>query len=138
MLSEVERLRTLGHDVTAGRVVSWRPFPGPRLVKALCRSLAVTVLEPVDHPLAVSSPLAAELKAAFSDALTWAPDYPGIGRIPRIASGTIAPGRAVDPADVDAIVHNMLADERGKRSFVLGGHESHTLPPPMAPVRAGT
>jgi pyruvate-ferredoxin/flavodoxin oxidoreductase len=138
MLSEVERLRTLGHDVTAVRLVAWRPFPGPRLVKALCRSLAVTVLEPVDRPLAVSSPLAAELKAAFADALTWAPDYPGIGRIPRIASGAIAAGRGLDPADVDAIVHNMLADERGKRSFVLGGHESHTLPPPMAPARTGT
>lgn len=129
MLSEVERLRAMGHDVTAVRVVAWRPFPGPRLVKALCRSLAVTVLEPVDRPLAVSSPLAAELKAAFADALTWAPDYPGIGRIPRIASGAIAPGRGVDPADVDAIVHNMLADERGKRSFVLGGHETASLPP---------
>jgi pyruvate-ferredoxin/flavodoxin oxidoreductase len=138
MLAEVERLRAIGHDVTAVRLVAWRPFPGPRLVKALCRSLAVTVLEPVDHPLAVSSPLAAELKAAFADALTWAPDYPGIGRIPRIASGTIAPGRGVAPADVDAIVHNMLADERGKRSFVLGGHEAHTLPPAMAPARTGT
>lgn len=129
MLSEVERLRAMGHDVTAVRLVAWRPFPGPRLVKALCRSLAVTVLEPVDRPLAVSCPLAAELKAAFADALTWAPDYPGIGRIPRIASGAIAPGRAVDPSDVDAIVHNMLADERGKRSFVLGGHEGASLPP---------
>jgi pyruvate ferredoxin oxidoreductase alpha subunit len=138
MLVEVERLRATGHDVTAVRLVSWRPFPGPRLVKALCRSLAVTVLEPVDRPLAVSSPLAAELKAAFADALTWAPDYPGIGRIPRIASGAIVPGRALDPSDVDAIVHNMLADERGKRSFVVGGHEAHTLPPPAAPARTGT
>lgn len=129
MLSEVERLRAMGHDVTAVRVVSWRPFPGPRLVKALLRSLAVTVLEPVDRPLAVSSPLAAELKAAFADALTWAPDYPGIGRIPRIASGAIAPGRGLDPADVDAIVHNMLADERGKRSFLLGGQENASLSP---------
>jgi pyruvate ferredoxin oxidoreductase alpha subunit len=129
MLAEVERLRAMGHDVTAVRLVAWRPFPGPRIVKALCRSLAVTVLEPFDRPLAVSSPLAAELKAAFADALTWAPDYPGIGRIPRIASGAIAPGRAVDPSDVDAIVHNMLADERGKRSFVLGGHEGASLPP---------
>jgi len=138
MLDEVERLRAMGHDVTAVRLVAWRPFPGPRLVKALCRSLAVTVLEPVDRPLAVSSPLAAELKAAFADALTWAPDYPGIGRIPRIASGAIAPGRGLAAADVDAIVHNMLADERGKRSFVLGGPESHTLPPPVAPARTGT
>jgi hypothetical protein len=44
----------------------------------------------------------------------------------------------VDPADVDAIVHNMLADERGKRSFVLGGPDAHTLPPAMAPARTGT
>jgi pyruvate/2-oxoacid:ferredoxin oxidoreductase alpha subunit len=127
MLADVGRLRAGGYDVGAVRVVAWRPFPAPRLVKALGRALAVTVLERVDQPLASNPPLAAQLKAAFADALTWAPDYPGIGRIPRILSGVVAPEREVDSTDLDAIVHNLLADERGKRSFVLGGDEAHAL-----------
>ncbi len=119
MLSEVERLRTAGHDVVAVRVVAWRPFPGPRLIKALGRAVALSVVDAVDRPLAGGGVLAVELKAAFADALTWAPGYPGIGRIPRIASSLCPPGRDLSPGDVDAIVDNMLADERGHRTFVL-------------------
>ncbi len=119
MQSEVERLRAGGHDVVAVRVVAWRPFPGPRLIKALCRAVAVSVVDAVDRPLASGGALALELKAAFSDALTWAPGYPGIGRIPRIASSLCPPGRDLSPGDVDALVDNMLADERGHRTFAL-------------------
>ncbi|HTB77194.1 MAG TPA: hypothetical protein VK762_28315 [Polyangiaceae bacterium] len=127
LLADVDRLRAGGHDVVGVRVVAWRPFPAPRLVKALGRALAVTVLERVDQPLASGAPLAVQLKAAFADALTWAPDYPGVGRIPRIVSGIVAPDREVDSADLDAMVHNVLADERGKRSFVLGGEDAQAL-----------
>jgi len=127
LLAEVDRLRAGGHDVAGIRIVAWRPFPAPRLVKALGRALAVTVLERVDQPLASGPPLAVQLKAAFADALTWAPDYPGVGRIPRIVSGILAPEREVESKDLDAIVHNVLADERGKRSFVLGGEDAHAL-----------
>jgi hypothetical protein len=137
LLADIDRLRSAGHDVAALRVVAWRPFPAPRLVKALGRALAVTVLERVDQPLAGNSPLAAQLKAAFADALTWAPDYPGIGRIPRIVSGVIAPEREVDSTDLDAIVHNVLADERGKRQFLLGGDEEQALWKPAVTRAAG-
>jgi pyruvate/2-oxoacid:ferredoxin oxidoreductase alpha subunit len=119
VVAEVARLRGAGHDVGAVRVVSWRPFPGARLVKALSRALAITVLDSVDRPLAPSSPLAEQVEAVFAKALTWAPDYPGIGRIPRIVSGVAA--REIDSSDLDAMVRNMLADERGRRLFVLGG-----------------
>jgi pyruvate ferredoxin oxidoreductase alpha subunit len=127
LLADVDRLRARGHDVAGIRIVAWRPFPAPRLIKALGRALAVTVLERVDHPLASGAPLAVQLKAAFADALTWAPGYPGVGRIPRIVSGIVAPEREVDSTDLDAIVHNVLADERGKRAFVLGGEDAHAL-----------
>ncbi len=130
LIADVDRLRADGHDVAAVRVVAWRPFPAPRLVKALGRALAITVLERVDQPLAGGAPLSVELKAAFADALTWAPDFPGIGRIPRIVSGIVSPEREVDSRDLDAIVHNVLADERGKRTFVLGGDEAHALRAP--------
>jgi len=119
MQSEVPRLRAGGHDVVAVRVVAWRPFPGPRLIKALCRAVAVSVVDAVDRPLASGGALALELKAAFADALTWAPGYPGIGRIPRITSSLCPPGRDLSPGDVDALVDNMLADERGHRTFAL-------------------
>jgi pyruvate-ferredoxin/flavodoxin oxidoreductase len=124
MLAEVERLRGAGHDVLGVRVVAWRPFPGPRLIKALGRAIAVCVVDAVDRPLASGGALAVELKAAFSDALTWAPGYPGIGRIPRIASGICPPGRGLLPADIDAMVDNMLADERGHRTFTLAARSS--------------
>ena len=127
LLADVDRLRAGGHDVAGVRVIAWRPFPAPRLVKALGRALAVTVLERVDLPLASGAPLAVQIKAAFADALTWAPDYPGVGRIPRIVSGVIAPEREVDSTDLDAIVHNVMADERGKRAFLLGGEGSNVL-----------
>ncbi len=127
LVADVDRLRAGGHDVGAVRVVAWRPFPAARLVKAIGRAVAVTVLERVDQPLASNAPLAGQLKAAFADALTWAPDYPGIGRIPRMATGILAPYREIDSTDLDAIVHNLLADELGKRTFVLGGAAEHAL-----------
>jgi pyruvate/2-oxoacid:ferredoxin oxidoreductase alpha subunit len=137
LIADVDRLRAGGHDVGAVRVVAWRPFPAARLVKAIGRAIAVAVLERVDQPLASNAPLAGQLKAAFADALTWAPDYPGIGRIPRIASGVLAPHREIDSTDLDAIVHNLLADERGKRTFVVGGDEAHALSTPPVTRAAG-
>jgi pyruvate/2-oxoacid:ferredoxin oxidoreductase alpha subunit len=138
LVADVERLRAGGHDVGAVRVVAWRPFPAARLVKALSRALAISVLEGVDWPLAGNPPLAGQLKAAFADALTWAPDYPGVGRIPRIVSGVAVENREIDSTDLEAIVHNLLADERGKRTFVLGGDDAHALPsPPVAPMARG-
>ncbi|HEY1697661.1 MAG TPA: hypothetical protein VGG39_36115 [Polyangiaceae bacterium] len=137
LLADVDRQRAAGHDVAAVRVVAWRPFPGARLVKAFQRALAITVLEGVDRPLAANGPLAVQLKAAFADALTWAPDYPGIGRIPRIVSGVVSSRRELEASDLDAVVHNLVADERGKRSFVLGGEASVSLESPTVPRTAG-
>jgi pyruvate-ferredoxin/flavodoxin oxidoreductase len=132
VVAAVERLRGQGEDVGAIRLIASRPFPGARLVKAMQRAHAITVLESVDEPLAQSGPLTRELKAAFADAITWAPDYPGIGRIPRIVSGLAA--RELDANDLDSIVHNMAADERGKRSFVLGEEGALGLEVPPRPA----
>lgn len=139
LLAEAPRLRSAGHDVGAVKVTALRPFPGPRLVRALSRAVAVTVIESVDEPLAQSNFLTRELKAAFADALTWAPEYPGIGHIPRVSSGVIGVGEHVlDALDLDAIVKNVLEGERGKRLFVFGGGDAdlalpaHPEPPPTA------
>lgn len=130
LVAEVERLRAAGHDVGAVKLVAWRPFPGARLVKSLSRALVVSVLERGSVPLAQSNPFALEIKASFADALTWAPDYPGIGRIPRVVSGVVgADGHELDARDVDAVVHNALADERGRRHFALGAGDLAAAPP---------
>ncbi|OJY29151.1 MAG: hypothetical protein BGO98_42945 [Myxococcales bacterium 68-20] len=121
----VSELRARGYDVGAVQITSLRPFPGPRLVKALSRALAVTVLEPVEEPLSHGALLSREVKAAFSDALTWVPGFPGIGRIPKLFVG--ATGSAFDVADLAAACDNMLADERGRRVFSFMDVE-HSLP----------
>jgi len=129
LLGEVERLRAAGHDVGAVKLTAIRPFPGPRLVRALARALAITVLEGCDEPLAQSNFLTREVKASFADALTWAPGYPGVGRIPRITSGVVGQGsHQLDALDLDAVVRNMLEGEGGKRFFVLGGEGELGLP----------
>ncbi len=134
LLGEVERLRGQGHDVGVVKVTALRPFPGPRLVRALGRSLAVTVLEGVDDPLAQSNPLTREVKAAFADALTWVPGYPGVGRIPRITSGVVGlGGHELDALDFDAMVANMLEGERGKRLFTFGADPDLALDAAVTP-----
>ena len=128
LLGEVPRLRAEGHDVGAVKLTAFRPFPGPRLVRLLARALSITVLEHTDAPLAQSNALTREVKSAFADALTWAPDYPGIGRLPRVCSGVAgAPSHDLEARDLEAIVRNMLAGDHGKRFFVLGGDASLDL-----------
>lgn len=135
LFGEVERLRAQGHDVGAVKLSAFRPFPGPRLVKVLSRAAVVSVIESVDQPMAQSNPLTREIKAAFADALTWAPDYPGVGRIPRIVSGIAHTGtHEIEVEDIDAILHNMLkGDDRSKRSFVFGDDAAHALEPAPGP-----
>lgn len=111
----VSELRSRGYDVGAVHITSLRPFPGPKLVKALARALAITVLEPADEPLTHGALLARDVKSAFSDALTWVPGFPGIGRIPKLVVG--ATGAAFDISDLAAACENMLADEHGRRIF---------------------
>lgn len=125
LVHAVPELRARGYDVGAIHVTTLRPFPGARLVKALARALAVTVLEPADEPLGHGGLLARELKCAFTDALTWAPGFPGIGRIPKLFTGVT--GLSFDVDDLASICDNMLADERGKRSFSFSDTE-HSLP----------
>jgi pyruvate-ferredoxin/flavodoxin oxidoreductase len=128
-------LRNRGYDVGAVHVSALRPFPGARLVKTLARALAVTVLEPADEPMSHGGLLARELKSAFTDALTWAPGFPGIGRIPKLFVGVTGP--SFDVSDLAAICDNMLADERGRRSFSFADTD-HALPRPQSSDVAST
>ena len=119
---EHARAQTPGLAVGLVQIVSLRPFPGAQLVKALARVRSIAVLDRIDTPLAQSNPLALEVKAAFADALTWTPGYPGIGRIPEIFSGSVDPAaREATPADLFAVLENLALGEQGQRVFHLGG-----------------
>ncbi|MBF8279076.1 MAG: Pyruvate flavodoxin/ferredoxin oxidoreductase domain protein [candidate division NC10 bacterium] len=112
-------------------VTCFRPFPGPQIVEATKHLRAMAVIERMDNPTAQSNPLTAEIKAAFADALTGAPGYPAIERIPVIYSGSAGLGsRDIRPGDFVAAIENMRRDDGGLRYFVLGiKHDLALLPP---------
>jgi pyruvate-ferredoxin/flavodoxin oxidoreductase len=120
------------HAVRAGalHVTCFRPFPGPQIVEATKHLKAMAVIERMDNPAAQSNPLTAEIKAAFADALTGAPGYPAIERIPVIYSGSAGLGsRDIRPGDLVAAIENMRRDDGGSRYFVLGiKHDLALLP----------
>jgi pyruvate ferredoxin oxidoreductase alpha subunit len=132
LVQAIPELRMRGYDVGALHVWSMRPFPGPRLVKALSRALAVAVLEAEAEPLSDGGALTRAVKVAFADALTWAPGYPGIGRIPKLFTGTV--GASFDLGDLASICDNMLAD--GPRTFSLTDPDSPLPRSASAPGRA--
>jgi len=121
-----------GWRVGALHVTAFRPFPGPQVVAALKDLRGFAVIERVDIPTAQSNPLAAEVKAAFADALTGAPGYPVIGRVPRIFSGAAGlGGRDIRPGDLVATVASMR--RQGPRIFVLGVEHPLALPREVEP-----
>lgn len=119
-------IRQLGYKAGSVNVTVFRPFPGPQLVEALKNVKAVTVIERMDNPLALSNPLTMELEAAFAKALMGTEGYPKIDRVPVIYSGVAGLGsRDVTPGHMVAAVKNMTPVGEHKRFFSLGiDHES--------------
>jgi pyruvate-ferredoxin/flavodoxin oxidoreductase len=121
-LALAQALRAEGRRVGAAGVRALRPFPSPELVKAVSRARAVIVLEPLDVALAPCGPAAAALKAAFADALTWAPGFPGVGRLPAIISALFATTEAdgISARDVRAALDEIGAGDRARRVLTFG------------------
>jgi pyruvate-ferredoxin/flavodoxin oxidoreductase len=116
-----EALRQEGRRVGAVGVRVLRPFFSSDLVKAVARARAVAVIEPLDVALAPAGPLATCLKAAFADALTWAPGFPGVGHIPTIVSVAFATiVGAVTEREVREALGELSAGDRAKRLLVFG------------------
>lgn len=110
-----------GRRVGVVHVTSFRPFPGPELVAALAGCKAVAVLERADEPLSPSNPLTAGLKAAFADAVTGAPGFPRIDRVPTIYSGCAGLGsRDVRPSNLIAVFDHLAENDGSQRYFTLG------------------
>jgi pyruvate-ferredoxin/flavodoxin oxidoreductase len=109
-----------GLKVGTLHVTSFRPFPGPEIVEALKGAKGIAVIERMDNPTAQSNPLTAEIKAAFTDALSSVPGYPKIDHMPVIYSGAAGLGsRDIRPGDFAAVVNHMRAGKQ-RRFFVLG------------------
>jgi pyruvate ferredoxin oxidoreductase alpha subunit len=116
-----EAMRREGRRVGAVGVRVLRPFFPGELVKAVARARAVAVIEPLDVALAPSGPLATTLKAAFADAITWAPGFPGVGRIPPIVSVVFATlDGAVTEGQVREALAELPAGDRARRLIVFG------------------
>jgi pyruvate-ferredoxin/flavodoxin oxidoreductase len=117
-----------GVKVGTLHVTSFRPFPGAEIVDALKHVKAIAVIERMDNPAAQSNQLTSEIKAAFADALSGAPGYPKIDRVPVIYSGAAGLGsRDIRPGDfISVIEHLRSANER--RFFVLGIDHELALP----------
>ena len=116
-----EALRRDGRRVGAVGVRVLRPIFSGELVKALSRARAIAVIEPLDVALAPAGPLATCLKAAFADAITWAPGFPGVGHIPPIVSVVFATiAGAVGEREVCEALAELAAGDRAKRLLVFG------------------
>jgi pyruvate-ferredoxin/flavodoxin oxidoreductase len=114
-------LRAEGRKVGLVAVRALRPFSSSDCVKALLRARAIVVLEPLDVALAPGGPAAMAIKCAFTDAITWTPGYPGVGRIPPIVAASFATldhGVRVD--DVRAALDELAAGDRARRTLVFG------------------
>ncbi len=112
-------------------ITMFRPFPADLVARLLLGKKGVTVLERVDQPLAVDAPLLREIRATMCKALengraTAVPPYAGIAPcrqsdVPDFYSGCFGLGsRDVQPADLIAVVDNMLSGARARRQFYLG------------------
>lgn len=111
--------RAAGRKVGVLGVRALRPFLATDVVKAIARARSAVVIEPLDVALDPAGPLAACVKGAFFDALTWAPGFPGVGRVPPVVSVTsVRP--AISAADVEAALAELSNGERARRVVVLG------------------
>lgn len=111
--------RASGRKVGVLGVRALRPFLSADVVKAISRAKSAVVVEPLDPALDPTGPLAACVKGAFFDALTWAPGFPGVGRVPPIVSVTSARA-SIEASDIEAALAELSNGERARRVVVLG------------------
>lgn len=127
--SAVEQLRREGRKVGFVSVTALQPFYGADLVKAIAGAQAIVVVEPLDVALAPAGPLATLIKAAFADAITWTPGFPGVGKIPPTISATIATfERPMGDEDVRSLLAELEDGERARRVVVFGTADEDSRP----------
>ena len=127
----VDYLReTRGIKVGVIDLVMFRPFPADYIGKLLKGKKGVTILERLDQPLAVDSPIAREIRSTLSKclengAVTDNKPYPGLesyqpSEMPAIYSGSFGMGsRDLQPEGLIGAIENMLPDGKKKKLFYL-------------------
>ena len=100
-------------------VTSFRPFPGPEIVRALRNVRAFTVLERMDDPLSPSNHLMRDVKNAFINAQLGLEEYRAtsalVTQLPRMIECSAGLGsRDVRAGHFIAIVQNMQRAVRGE------------------------
>jgi pyruvate-ferredoxin/flavodoxin oxidoreductase len=123
----------LGIKVGLVHLTCFRPFPSHDLVALLRNVKGISVIERLDIPMMQSNPQLAELKAAFADAMSGAPGYPRVSKMPRFFGGSAGLGsRDVRAGDYLAMVENMISD-KPRHYFTLGIKHPLALPVDVDP-----
>ncbi|HXB74385.1 MAG TPA: 2-oxoacid:acceptor oxidoreductase family protein [Candidatus Acidoferrales bacterium] len=123
----------LGLKVGLLHITSFRPFPSADIVRALRHVKAIAVIERLDIPLMQSNPQLCELKAAFADAMSGAPGYPTLTRMPKFSGGSAGLGsRDVRAGDFIAIIENLRSPQTHPY-FTVGVKHSTALPVTLDP-----
>ncbi|RPG37003.1 MAG: pyruvate ferredoxin oxidoreductase [Muricauda sp. TMED12] len=127
----VDYLReTRGIKVGVVDLVMFRPFPADMLGEILKGKKAVTILERLDQPLAVDSPITREVRSVLNKCVENGRDkknkaYPelssySISDMPAIYSGSFGMGsRDLQPEGIIGAVENMLPHGKHKKQFYL-------------------
>ncbi|TWO32262.1 pyruvate ferredoxin oxidoreductase [Seonamhaeicola sediminis] len=127
----VDYLReTRGIKVGVVDLVMFRPFPSDMLGDILKGKKAVTILERLDQPLAVDSPITREVRSVLNKCIENGINkkqkpYPeltsySLSDIPAIYSGAFGLGsRDLQPEGIIGAIENMLPNGKHKKQFYL-------------------
>ncbi|WP_199287173.1 2-oxoacid:acceptor oxidoreductase family protein [Robertkochia marina] len=121
---------TRGIKVGVVDLVMFRPFPADLLAKVLKGKKAVTILERLDQPLAVDSPITREVRSVLNKCVengAHKKQHPyrelisyAVTDMPAIYSGSFGMGsRDLQPEGIIGAVENMLPDGKHKKNFYL-------------------
>src|SRR5947207_6104594 len=130
--------------VGAVNVCSYRPFPGPEIVKALTHVKAFTVMERMDDPIAPANPLMRDIKTSFLDAKIQLEEFRLAGvtveEFPLMLQCSAGLGsRDIRPGHFIGLVQNMrhAIEGNGHKEFATVGirHETAIEPPIDPDVR---
>ena len=132
---------TLGLKVGAVNVCSYRPLPGPDLVRALAPVRAFTVVERMDDPLAPSNPLMRDIKSCFVDAALGLEAYRDAGvrvaDLPLMLQCSAGLGsRDIRPGHFIGLIRNMeqaLAGTPHREYATVGIRHETAIEPPADP-----
>jgi pyruvate-ferredoxin/flavodoxin oxidoreductase len=138
----IEYMRSeMNVKVGAVNVTSYRPFPGPELVKALKNTSAFTVMERMDDPAAPANPLMRDIKTAFMDAKLNLEEYreakATVDSFPMMLQCSAGLGsRDIRPGHYIGLVQNMrqaLAGEDHKEFCTVGIKHETAIEMPIDP-----